>query len=139
MKPLRTLALALAALALSASTAGAADAFKVLVFSKTKGYRHDSIPVGIEAIKKLGAENGFTVEASEDAAIMAEDKLKPFQVVVFLSTTGDILDDAQQDEFIKWYKAGHGWVGVHAAADCEYGWPWYGGLVGAWFKRHPAQ
>ncbi len=126
----------------SAAPAAAADApFSILVFSKTGAgaFRHDSIPVGIEALRKIGPENGFTVVASEDPAVISATTLKAFQVVVFLSTTGDILDNAQKQAFIAWYQAGHGWVGIHAASDCEYNWTWYGGLVGAYFKGHPAQ
>lgn len=132
------IALAVSTLALSVAIS-AADGPSVLVFSETKGYRHGSIPLGIEAIKKIGADNGFSVVASEDPAIMSDDGLKPFTAAVFVSTTGAILNDAQHEAFIKWFKNGKGWVGIHAAADCEYNWPWYGGLVGAWFKRHPAQ
>ena len=124
----------------SCSSALAADApFKILVFSKTAGFRHDSIPTGVEAIKKIGPPNGFDVDASEDGGIMTAATLKPYKVIVFLSTTGDILSDEQQAAFTAWYRAGHGWVGIHAASDCEYSWAWYGGLVGAYFKSHPAQ
>jgi type 1 glutamine amidotransferase len=133
---------AVAVMALMGSSTGAqaADApFKLLVFSKTAAFRHDSIPTGIDAIKKIGPPNGFDVDASEDAGIMTAAMLKPYKVIVFLSTTWDILTDEQQAAFTAWYKAGHGWVGIHAAADCEYNWPWYGGLVGAYFKSHPAQ
>ena len=43
----------------------------------------------------------------------------------------------QQQEFERYIQAGGGFVGIHAAADCEYDWPWYGKLVGAWFLDHP--
>ncbi len=98
----------LLALGYAAAAAAAVGAlFTILVFSKTAAFRHDSIPVGVEALRKVGPENGFTVVASEDAAIMSPATLKQFQVIVFLSTTGDILDDAQQQAFTAWYKAGH--------------------------------
>ncbi len=129
-----------AALVALCSGAAAADApFTILVFSKTAAFHHDSIPAGVEALRKIGPENGFAVVASDDAAVMEAATLKQFQVIVFLSTTGDILDEAQQQAFTAWYKAGHGWVGIHAASDCSYDWAWYGGLVGAYFKGHPAQ
>jgi len=110
---------------------------RVLVFSKTAAYRHASIPNGIAAIKKLGAENGFTVEATEDATAFTQKNLRRYAAVIFLSTTGDVLDDAQQDDFERYIQAGGGYVGIHSATDTEYDWPWYGRLAGAWFNGHP--
>jgi glucose/arabinose dehydrogenase/PKD repeat protein len=110
----------------------------VLVFSKTAGFRHDSIPAGIAAIQALGADNGFHVEATEDAAAFTTDNLSRFAAVVFLSTTGDVLNAEQQTAFETYVDGGGGYAGVHAAADTEYDWPWYGDLVGAWFASHPA-
>ncbi|RKN04879.1 DUF1080 domain-containing protein [Streptomyces radicis] len=116
----------------------AAPLTDVLVFSKTAGYRHDAIPAGIAAIERLGADNGFTVTATEDAGAFTPDNLARYQAVVWLSTTGDVLDDAQQAAFEGYMADGGGYVGIHAAADTEYDWPWYGSLVGAWFASHPA-
>jgi len=112
--------------------------YQVLVFSKTAGFRHDSIPAGIQAIRDLGAANGFTVTASEDSNVFTAASLAAYKAVVFLSTTGDILNDTQQAAFESYINGGGGYVGVHAAADTEYGWPFYGQLVGAWFNSHPA-
>ncbi|MDG2021843.1 MAG: ThuA domain-containing protein [Phycisphaerales bacterium] len=110
---------------------------RVLVFSKTAGYRHGSIPTGIKTMIELGKEHGFDVVATEDASRFNEQDLDALSCVVFLNTTGDILDDAQQKHFEKFIRNGGGYVGVHSAADTEYDWPWYGRLVGAWFKTHP--
>ena len=110
---------------------------KVLVFSKTEGFRHESIEEGIEAIKKLGVANDFTVEATEDAEVFNETKLKDFMAVVFLNTTGNVLDPVQQSQMERFIQAGGGYVGVHSATDTEYGWPWYGKLAGAYFDSHP--
>jgi cytochrome c len=110
---------------------------RVLVFSKTKGFRHSSIPNGIAAIQKLGKENGFTVDTTENSAYFTEDSLKHYSAVIFLSTTGDVLDHVQQAEFERYIQAGGGFMGIHAATDTEYQWPWYGKLVGAYFKSHP--
>lgn len=110
---------------------------KVLVFSKTEGYRHESIETGIEAIKKLGSENNFTVEVTEDASVFNEAYLKDFMTVVFLNTTGNVLDPVQQSQMERFIQAGGGYVGIHAATDTEYGWPWYGKLAGAYFDSHP--
>ena len=132
---------AVAALALGLFLAGpraASPPGRILVFSKTTGFRHDSIPDGISAIRRLGAEHGFAVDATEDAAVFDDRGLAPYSAVVFLLTTGDVLDDSQQAAFERFLASGRGWAGVHSAADTEYDWPWYGGLVGAYFKSHPA-
>ena len=112
---------------------------RVLIFSRTKGYRHASIPVGKLAIMKLGQENGFAVDTTEDATKINETNLKKYSAVIWLSTTGNVLDDAQQAAFERYIQAGGGFVGIHAAADTEYDWPWYNQLVGAWFLSHPKQ
>jgi cytochrome c len=110
---------------------------RVLVFSKTAGYRHSSIGVGLSAIRKLGQENGFSVDATEDAAAFTSKNLPKYRAVVFLNTTGDVLDPAQQDDFERYIQAGGGYVGIHSATDTEYEWPWYGRLAGAYFSGHP--
>jgi plastocyanin len=102
----------------------------VLVFSKTAGFRHDSIPDGIAAIEALGSENDFNVDATEDGAAFTDANLAQYDVVVFLSTTGDVLDDTQQAAFERFIQAGGGFAGIHAAADTEYTWPWYGEILG---------
>lgn len=109
----------------------------ILVFSKTAGYRHGSIEAGIVALKKLGSENGFKVISTENAAYFLEDSLKEYDAVVFLNTTGDLLNAVQQADFERYIQAGGGFVGVHAATDTEYQWPWYNQLVGAYFMNHP--
>ncbi|MAD19433.1 MAG: Crp/Fnr family transcriptional regulator [Planctomycetaceae bacterium] len=111
---------------------------KVLVFSRTAGFRHGSIPAGIKSLVELGREHGFRVEATEDPKFFEPARLGKTDCVVFLNTTGDVLDDEQQKHFENFIRGGGGYVGVHSAADTEYDWPWYGKLVGAWFKTHPA-
>lgn len=112
---------------------------KVLIFSKTAGFHHNSIAVGIPAIIKLGQEHNFDVDTTTNSAKFTYDNLKQYAAVIFLSTTGDVLNDEQQEAFKKYIESGKGFVGVHAATDTEYGWPWYGDLVGAYFKSHPKQ
>jgi len=109
----------------------------VLVFSKTEQFRHSSIEPGKLAIMKLGQEYGFSVDTTEDSNVFVEKELKKYNVVVWLNTTGDVLNDAQQLEFNRFIQAGGGYVGIHAAADTEYDWPWYGKLCGAYFNGHP--
>jgi type 1 glutamine amidotransferase len=114
----------------------AAKRDRLLVFSKTAGFRHQSIPDGIKALREiLGGR--YEIDASEDSAVFTADNLKRYRAVVFLSTTGDILNDEQQKAFEGYIRAGGGYAGVHAAADTEHTWPWYGDLVGAYFKTHP--
>jgi cytochrome c len=110
---------------------------KILVFSKTAGYHHESIADGNTAIQKLGGLHNFDVDTTTDAAMFNEDSLKKYSAVVFLSTTGDVLDYLQEAAFERYIQAGGGYVGIHAAADCEYDWGWYGRLVGGYFLSHP--
>jgi cytochrome c len=112
--------------------------FSVLVFSKTAGFRHASIPDGIAAIAELGAQANFSVVATEDDAQFTDDNLANFSVVVFLNTTGTVLDDAEKAAFMRYIENGGGFVGVHSATDTEYDWAWYGQLVGAYFQDHPS-
>ncbi len=112
---------------------------RVLVFSKTAGFRHSAISNGKEAIIKLGKENGFEVDTTENAAYFTEDSLKNYAAVIFLSTTGNVLDNYQEAAFERYIQAGGGFVGIHAATDTEYDWGWYGRLVGGYFNGHPSQ
>ncbi|ASV29947.1 ThuA domain-containing protein [Maribacter cobaltidurans] len=137
LRVLAVLGILLAIIAIAAYFMFKPAEVKVLVFSKTDGYRHESIESGIEAIKKLGQQNDFTVEVTEDATLFNEAKLKDFMAVVFLNTTGDVLDPVQQSQMERFIQAGGGYVGIHSATDTEYGWPWYGKLSGAYFDSHP--
>ena len=113
------------------------EPFSALVFSKTAAFRHSSIPAGIAAIEELGEEHGFEVTATEDAAAFTSENLAQYDVVVWLSTTGDVLNNQQQAAFEEYIQNGGGYAGIHAASDTEYDWPWYGELVGAYFASHP--
>ena len=111
---------------------------RILVFYKTSGFYHESIPAGIRAIQQLGANHGFVVDTTKQANKFQADTLRRYRAVVFLSTTQDVLNPAQQTAFEQYIRSGKGFVGVHAATDTEYDWPWYGRLVGAYFNGHPA-
>jgi type 1 glutamine amidotransferase len=128
--------LALLAL-LSSAPVEADETGRILIFSKTAGFRHDSIPVAVQTVQRLAREQGLQADHSEDAAQFTRDNLARYRAVVFASTTGDVLDDAQQAAMQQYIRDGGGYMGVHAAADTEYDWPWYGQLVGAWFHSHP--
>lgn len=110
----------------------------VLVFSKTAAFRHQSIEAGKKALAKMAQEKGFGVSFTEDATQFTELNLKKFNTVVFLNTTGDVLNNEQQTYFERYIQAGGGYVGIHAATDTEYDWPWYNQLAGAWFLDHPS-
>ena len=112
---------------------------RILIFTKTAGYHHASIPVGVDAIMKLGKENSFLVDTTSDAAKIVESNLKKYSALVFLSTTGSLLNNVEQADLERYIQAGGGFVGIHAAADAEYDWHWYGRMVGAYFLSHPAQ
>ncbi len=112
--------------------------FTIMVFTRTEAYRHDSIPQGIAAIEALGARHQFEVVATEDPSQFTDSNLAQFDAVVWLSTSGDVLDEDQQAAFERYIQGGGGFVGVHAAADTEYDWPWYGELLGTFFASHPA-
>jgi type 1 glutamine amidotransferase len=139
---LRRLSVAVAAITAAATMVPAipaqAAAFNVLVFSETAGFRHDAISTGIQAIRELGAANDFAVDATEDSNAFVAANLAQYKAVVFLNTTGDVLNDGQQAAFQAYVDGGGGYVGVHSAADTEYDWPYYGQLMGAWFINHPA-
>jgi cytochrome c len=112
---------------------------RLLVFCKTAGFRHDCIPVAKLAMIDLGAKNGFDVDTTEDASLFTAENLKRYKAVMFLNTTGDVLNAEQQTAMESFIKKGGGYIGVHAATDTEYDWPWYNQLVGAYFLSHPQQ
>jgi type 1 glutamine amidotransferase len=111
---------------------------RILVFSKTVGFRHTSIESGLRALDQLATEQGFRIDATEESSVFNPQNLAMYGAVVFLSTTGDVLDDEQQRAFTQFIQAGGGFVGIHSASDTEYEWPWYGQLVGAYFESHPS-
>jgi type 1 glutamine amidotransferase len=131
--------LGLSALALAGAALASAQQFNVALFSKTDGWHHNSINKGVEAIEKLAKLHDFTVFWTEDAGRVFNDKqLAKYQAVIFLLTTGDVLDDEQQAAFERYIQAGGGFVGIHSASDTEYDWEWYTKMVGHMFHIHPA-
>ena len=112
---------------------------RVLIFSKTNGFHHNSIAAGTEAIKKLGAENGFDVDATVDSTWFTKKILKKYAAIIFLNPTGKVFGPDEEKAFQEYIHNGGGYVGIHAATDCEYNWSWYGDLAGAYFKSHPKQ
>lgn len=109
----------------------------VLTFTKTEGFRHKSIEKGVKTLREIGRENGFIVLQTETSSDFNLENLKNYKCVVFLNTTMDVLNDQEQKAFEKYIQGGGSFMGIHAAADTEYNWPWYGRLVGAYFAGHP--
>jgi uncharacterized protein len=110
---------------------------RMLIYSRTTGFRHDSIPAGIGALRNLGRRNDFEVVATEDPAAFSDAELAAFTLVTFLSTSGAVLDDEGRDALESFVRHGGGFVGIHGATTTEYDWPWFGDLVGARFDGHP--
>jgi len=111
---------------------------RVLIFSKTQGFRHGSIEKGAQVLKQLLDKEKIASDHSEDASLFTDQGLKKYDAVIFLNTTGNILDETQQEAFVRYIQSGKGFAGIHAATDTEFDWPWYNGLVGAYFTSHPA-
>lgn len=112
--------------------------FKVLLVAATNGWRHESVHAGVLAIQQLGVKNFFDVVYYDNPRAINDKYLEQFQAIIFLCTTGDILDSAQQKAMERFIQSGKGYVGIHSASDTEYGWEWYTKLVGRMFKIHPA-
>lgn len=113
------------------------DTVSILVFTKTTGYRHESIPDGVRAIESIAQERNWTVHSTENAEIFTDHGLEDFDVVVFLNTSGDVLDQLQEAAFERFIESGNGFVGVHAAAETEPACAWYQALIGAYAVAHP--
>lgn len=129
--------LILLSISLSLSACGQKQ-FKALVVTTTRGWHHESIHAGVLALQDMGKRNNFDVDLFEDPNGFTDKYLQQFQVVIFLNTTGDIFDSAQQKVMERFIQSGKGFVGIHSAADTEYGWDWYTKLVGRMFHIHPA-
>ena len=112
---------------------------RVLVFTRTGRYRHASSEPGVEALRQLGRENGFAVEHTEDPAHFSDERLARHDVVIWLNTDSEVMNDSARDALQRYIRAGGGWVGIHGAAATEQGWSWYGQLLGgaAFLLEHP--
>jgi type 1 glutamine amidotransferase len=111
---------------------------RLLLYSKTVGFRHDSIEDGSKALARLAREKGWECEATEDPSSFHDSRLAAFDLVLFLNTNGNVLDDAGREALVRFVRSKKAFVGVHGAAATETDWTWFGGLVGATFKAHPA-
>lgn len=109
----------------------------LLVFSATRGFRHASIPDGIKALKKIAAKNNWQITATEDSSYFTTEKLNTYNAVILLNTTGTVFGSKEKAALQQYVQNGGGIAGIHAAADCEYEWPWYNQLIGGYFESHP--
>jgi len=110
---------------------------RVLVFTRTNGYRHESIEAGVRAVAALASDDGFSCDHTEDPQAFTAQSLSRYAVVVWLSTMGDVLDDPQRTAFAAWLHEGGVFAGVHSATASEPGWPEFERIVGAVFVEHP--
>lgn len=115
-----------------------AQQFKVLVFTKTDGFHHEAINEGVTAMRAMAVRHHFAMDWHEDAGVFNDERLKQYQAVIFLLTTGNILNDEQQGALERFIRSGKGFVGIHSASDTEYDWDWYTKMVGRTFHIHPA-
>jgi len=111
---------------------------KVLIYAKTGGYAHASIPDGIKAVQKIGKENNFQTDTTSLSENFNEKNLSNYAAVIFISTSpGRFLEAAQKEAFAKYIRSGGGFVGIHGASAGIGPWPWYAKLVGGTFVNHP--
>ena len=136
MKSIQTIFLLLLFTALG--TSARAQQFRALLITETAGWHHPSIVDGVQALKQMATRHEFALDRQQDAMPINDDVLKNYQVVIFLSTTGDIFNDDEQAAFERYIQGGGGYVGIHAASDTEYEWEWYTKLVGHMFYIHPS-
>jgi cytochrome c len=133
-------ALALGVTAFTSPAIGAEAAFRVLVFSKTLGFRHASITNGIATLRELGGRHGFAVDATEDSDAFTTANLGRYAAVVFLSVTGDVLNSGQEAAFKSYVLDGGGFAAIHGAMfgpkACEDQWAWYGEIFCCTFTNH---
>lgn len=136
MKKSRWLLLTLGAL-IGLSLSAQAQQFKVLVFTKTDGFHHESILEGVKAMRGLAERHHFAMDWHEDSSVFNDERLQQYQAIIFLNTTGNILNDDQKRAMERFIRAGRGFVGIHSASDTEYDWDWYTKMVGRTFVIHP--
>ncbi|MBX2882841.1 MAG: ThuA domain-containing protein [Granulosicoccus sp.] len=111
---------------------------RALLFSETRGFRHESIQHALDTVEELAMSAGIQSDRAGDSmGVFTDENLARYDAVVWVLTSGDVLDDAEQTVFERYIRAGGAYAGIHAASDTEYDWPWYGGLVGAYFANHP--
>ncbi len=128
-------------LILSTLATGATAERWVLVYTRNQVgnglYVHDNIPASVAAIKKLGAENNFMVDVSDDPTVFNDAKLKKYKVIIFDNTNNEIFENEEQKAALQEYiRSGGGFVGIHSASGSMRQWPWFWSVLGGKFSRH---
>lgn len=116
---------------------GLAQQFSVLLVTETAGWHHPSIVAAVPAVQQLARRNSFRLDWQQEGQRITDERLAAFDVLLLINTTGDIFDAEEQGAVERFIQSGKGYVGVHAASDTEYGWPWYTEMLGHMFKIHP--
>jgi len=136
MKLRKLLPLVAAGLALASTTFAAQ--FRALLITNTAGWHHDSIGAAVPALQQLAKDHDFDLIWPNQLNVLSDRGLANIDVIIFMLTTGDILNDDQQAAVERFVQSGKGFVGIHTATDTEYDWPWYTQMLGAQFMIHPA-
>lgn len=110
---------------------------KIFILTETKGYRHESIEAGLAMFNKRADDWRVEISHAEESAVMKEQDIKEYDIIVLLNSTGNIFTEEEQALLEEYLAAGGAILGIHAAADAEYDWPWYGQMLGGWFRSHP--
>ncbi|HEY7885028.1 MAG TPA: ThuA domain-containing protein [Cellvibrionaceae bacterium] len=132
-----TLGAALLLSLLITSLPALAKQFNVFLFTKTDGWHHESINEGVIALRKMAEKHHFDIHWNERADLFNDENLKQYHAVIFLNTTGNVLNEDQQGAMERFIQSGKGYVGIHSASDTEYDWDWYTKMVGRTFHIHP--
>ncbi|MBI9073268.1 MAG: TonB family protein [Melioribacteraceae bacterium] len=116
---------------------GGMGRFNVLVFHKTGEYKHESIDAGLDCLDEIADKYCFSIYQTDNSDEINDENLSSFDVVLFLNTSGNILDEKEKNALENYIKKGGGFVGIHGASATEDDWEWYGKLIGAHFDDHP--
>ncbi len=134
---MKKLTLVLFGLLMSLCISAQAQQFKVLLFTKTAGFHHESINEGVTAMRQMAKFHHFALDWHEDASVFTDQRLQQYQAIIFMNTTGDILNTEQEGAMMRFIQSGKGFVGIHSASDTEYDWDWYTNMIGHMFHIHP--
>ena len=116
---------------------------RILVYTRNytpdgKGYGHDNIAASVEAIQKMGAENGFAVDYTDNPDVFGNTNLKEYAAIVFSNSNNEAFSsDSQRDAFKHYIESGGGFVGIHSASGSERNWPYFWSVLGGKFAAHP--
>ena len=125
------------------------DGFKVLHYSETSGYDHQTRDVSLSLFESLGQSCGFTVDDDRDGSTFDQlASLEQYAVIIFSNTSGDnLLSSSQRANFETYIANGGSLLGIHAASDTYRHssangnttgtWDYYAELLGASVQQSP--